>query len=67
MSALGEGHARVWGWWRRIGVVERKHTAREEAVFGGDADGVEEEDGDWGGGVLVGVAKRRWSGESAVP
>lgn len=34
-----------------------KRTAREEAVFGGDADGVEEEHGDWGGGMLVGAVK----------
>jgi hypothetical protein len=51
----------------RIGAGASKRTAREEAVFGGDADGVEEEDGDWGGGMLVGMAKRVWPGEGVVP
>ena len=39
--------------WLGLGCKEKRrwhvHTAREKAVFGGDADGVEEEDGDWRG------------------
>ncbi|KAL9010536.1 MAG: hypothetical protein Q9173_004535 [Seirophora scorigena] len=35
------------GSWTENGDVECKHTAREEAVFGEDCDGVDEEDGDW--------------------
>jgi hypothetical protein len=37
------------GWWQSSDRDRGgQHTARQEAVFGGDADGVKEEDGDCG-------------------
>jgi hypothetical protein len=45
------------GWWVGFEVAAGrnggKRTAREKAVLGGDADGVEEEDGDCKGGVCT--------------